>query len=381
MVDRGRIFLAHASEDKPRVKQLYKQLREKGFEPWLDANDLIAGQNWREEIPKAIKTAAVCLACLSQHSIEKKGYVQREFRYALSKYAELPTGSIYLIPVRLDDCEVPDLRIAELETNLRDLHWVDLFDEDGFDKLVAAIETKVQPSKLSKRPSLAGQDQCEAFSYRFGSAFPGVRGIAWFDDIETIAERLKILLKQPLRFLEGDLAWWWRGSSNGSIEKFEHVGGSHFLMDVDEINVRRIAAVNPGSYYRTFVYVEADADMPTGLYHCDAESIARRVATIGCAREEYGLFDNKIPVKREEYDDGAAVIDGKVVDILGRTELRVRYVSPYNFLIAPNRSPINNDKFDKVLEGFLDRLLQGEDVFGRTVLSDRASAQTELTLV
>ena len=134
-------------------------------------------------------------------------------------------------------------------------------------------------------------------------------------------------------------------------------------MDVDEINVRRIAAVNPGSYYRTFVYVEAHADAPTGLYHSDAESIARRVANIGCAREEYGLVDNKTPVKREEYDDGAAVLDGKVVNILGRTELRVRYISPYNFLIAPNRSPINNNNFDDALERFLDRLLQGEDVF------------------
>ena len=195
MLTDNRIFLAHASEDKPQVKQLYKQLRERGFNPWLDTIDLVPGQNWREEIPRAIKTAAVCLACLSRHSIDKKGYVQREFRYALSACADLPLDAIYLIPVRLDDCDVPDIQIAELGLNLRDRHWVDLFEEEGFEQLIAAISHEVQPNKASKRPSLAGQDQCEAFNYRFRSAFPGVRGIEWFNDIETIVERLEILLK------------------------------------------------------------------------------------------------------------------------------------------------------------------------------------------
>lgn len=135
-----RIFLGHASEDKPQVRELYDQLKSHGFSPWLDAVDLIPGQNWRDEIPNAIKDAGIFLACLSKRSVEKQGYVQREFRYALSAYAERPPNSIYLIPVRLDKCEVPDLRLPELELNLRDLHWVDLFEEDGFELLVGAIQ-------------------------------------------------------------------------------------------------------------------------------------------------------------------------------------------------------------------------------------------------
>jgi hypothetical protein len=34
-----------------------------------------------------------------------------EFRLALSAFGERPPSSIYLIPVRLDDCDVPDLQI------------------------------------------------------------------------------------------------------------------------------------------------------------------------------------------------------------------------------------------------------------------------------
>jgi hypothetical protein len=70
-----------------------------------------------------------------------------------------------------------------------------------------------------------------------------------------------------------------------------------------------------------------------------------------------------MPVTRAEYDDGAAIVNGKPVDILGRVALRVRYITPYNFLIAPFESPINNVAFDYELRGFLNDLLQGRDVF------------------
>ena len=179
-------------------------------------------------------------------------------------------------------------------------------------------------------PSLRGESCCTAFSGRFSMAFPGVRGVESFSDGQIIMERLRILLKQPLRFKEGHLAGWWRGSSNLHIDRFEHVDRSHFLMNVEELNIRRIAAVNPGSYYRKWVYVETAADEPTGLYPSGASDVGRRVEAFGYADEEYGLVDDKLRVSRAEYDDGAAIIDGKPVDIMGRVVLRVRYVSPYN---------------------------------------------------
>jgi hypothetical protein len=35
------IFLCHAREDKARVKELYQQLQESGYHPWLDEEDLL----------------------------------------------------------------------------------------------------------------------------------------------------------------------------------------------------------------------------------------------------------------------------------------------------------------------------------------------------
>lgn len=136
----SRIFLAHAREDKARIRELYAELEAKGFEPWLDEEDLRAGQVWKTEIPKAIQEAGVFVACLSSYSVEKIGYVQNEFRLALSAFGERPPGAIFLVPVRLDDCEVPDLQIPDRGLSLRDFHWIDLWQPGGLDKLIRDLE-------------------------------------------------------------------------------------------------------------------------------------------------------------------------------------------------------------------------------------------------
>lgn len=153
MPRKNRIFLAHASEDEQKVNKLYDALKERGYDPWLDKVDLIPGQVWRVEIPKAITEAAVFLACLSKSSVEKKGYVQREYGLALSAYGERPAGSIFLIPVRLDDCEVPPIADPQSGLSLKDLHWVDLWKEGGLDRLADAIEHSLNKNALPKADS------------------------------------------------------------------------------------------------------------------------------------------------------------------------------------------------------------------------------------
>lgn len=135
-----KIFLAHAKEDKEAVTDLYFQLKKSGYQPWLDKEDLLPGQNWRAEIPKAIKNSQVFIACLSTRSVVKQGYVQSEFKIALKEYASKPPESIYLIPVRLDDCLIPELRQEEYGANLRDIQWLDFFEPNGFEKLLRALE-------------------------------------------------------------------------------------------------------------------------------------------------------------------------------------------------------------------------------------------------
>ncbi|MBP7687715.1 MAG: toll/interleukin-1 receptor domain-containing protein, partial [Thermoflexales bacterium] len=103
-----RVFLCHASSDKPAVRDLYQRLRADGFEPWLDEEDILPGQDWKREIPKAVRESDIVLVCLSKHSINKEGYVQKEIKVALDVAEEKPDDVIFLIPVKLEECDVPE---------------------------------------------------------------------------------------------------------------------------------------------------------------------------------------------------------------------------------------------------------------------------------
>ena len=141
----ARIFLCHASEDKAQVREVYHRLRAiDGFAPWLDEEDLLPGQDWDYEIKKALKASDFILIFLSRSSVAKRGYVQREMKLALDAWQELPEGTIHTIPVRLDDCDVPE--------SFRRYHWANLFEPNGFDRIVCAIRTE-----LAKRPGTTSQ--------------------------------------------------------------------------------------------------------------------------------------------------------------------------------------------------------------------------------
>ena len=144
------LFLAHASEDKAAVLELYERLKAQGYRPWMDQKDLIPGQNWRDEIPKAIRNSQLFIACVSPRFVSKQGYVHKELRLALDTYAEKPPGSIYLIPLKLEDCEVPDIGLEPLGVRLRDLHWVDYWEPDGFENLVRAIDYQIEQLQASQ---------------------------------------------------------------------------------------------------------------------------------------------------------------------------------------------------------------------------------------
>jgi formylglycine-generating enzyme required for sulfatase activity len=144
-----KIFLAHAFEDKKSVRKLYVQLKEQGHQPWLDEEDLLPGQNWRIEIPKAIRECDFFIACLSEHAIQKQGYMHKEFRVALDVYAEKPPGSIYLIPLKFDDCEVPDIQLPQHGTNLRDIHWLDYWKPDGLARLLKVINKEQENREIA----------------------------------------------------------------------------------------------------------------------------------------------------------------------------------------------------------------------------------------
>lgn len=128
------VFLCHASEDKSAVLDIYGWLEQAGVDPWLDTKSLLPGQNWENEIAKALKATDIVIVFLSKASITKRGYVQKELRQALDEADRLPDGSIFLIPLKLDDSEIPQ--------RLSRLHAVNYFAEDTKSRLASAFAVR-----------------------------------------------------------------------------------------------------------------------------------------------------------------------------------------------------------------------------------------------
>jgi nucleotide-binding universal stress UspA family protein len=126
-----RPFLCHSSGDKPAVRELYLRLRADGFDPWLDEQTILPGQDWDEEIRKAVREADVVIVCLSRQSTTERGYVQKEIKYVLDVAEEQPDGTIFVIPARLEECDVPG--------RLRRWQWVNLYEEQGYSRLMMAL--------------------------------------------------------------------------------------------------------------------------------------------------------------------------------------------------------------------------------------------------
>ena len=117
-----RVFLCHYSVDKPTVRELYQKLSAEGWiDVWLDEQKLFPGMDWNLEIERAVEEADVIIVCLSSNSVTKEGYVQRELKYALDIALEKPEGTIFVIPLRLDNCEPP--------RRLRGWQYADYFPE------------------------------------------------------------------------------------------------------------------------------------------------------------------------------------------------------------------------------------------------------------
>jgi Flp pilus assembly protein TadD len=143
---RLRVFLCHASGDKPAVRDLYRRLKADGFAPWLDEEDLLPGQYWRDEIPAAVRSCDIVVVCLSRQSVTKEGYLQKEVRYALDVADEKPEGTIFIIPAKLEPVEVPQ-RLAQWQ-------WANLFQNDGYDKLVRALSLRAKDVGVTIPPAL-----------------------------------------------------------------------------------------------------------------------------------------------------------------------------------------------------------------------------------
>lgn len=149
-----KVFLSYASQDKLLVRELSRRLLgENWIDTWQDEKNLLPGQDWRNNIFDAVETSDIVIICLSNNSVNKEGYVQKELRFAQEIALEKPEDTLFLIPLRLEECNVP--------RGLRFYQWVDYFGEkkdSSYLALVASLKLRYE-QKLNLEERLRKEQQ------------------------------------------------------------------------------------------------------------------------------------------------------------------------------------------------------------------------------
>jgi len=137
--------------------ELYQKLcAEPWIQPWLDEEELYSGYTWEIEIEKAVESSDVVLVCLSNNSINKRGYVQKELRFALDIALEMPEETIFIIPLRLEECTPP--------RSLREWQYADYFPETqrerAFQRLLVSLKRRADSLGLKfEEPSPKNEEK------------------------------------------------------------------------------------------------------------------------------------------------------------------------------------------------------------------------------
>ena len=141
----GHAFISYVREDSQAVDNLQHTLEAAGIRVWRDTADLWPGEDWRAKIRHAITTDAfVFIACFSRNSLAREtSYQNEELVLAIGQLRLRRPDVPWLIPVRFDDCDIPDLDIGAGRT-LTSLQRADLFGDHSNTAAERLITTVVR---------------------------------------------------------------------------------------------------------------------------------------------------------------------------------------------------------------------------------------------
>jgi len=381
------VSFSFAGEDRAFVKEVASYLVENNVKVFYDEFQEI--DLWGKDLYVYLdeiyrKKSRYCVVFISKHYKEKL-WTNHERESAQARAFQ--ENSEYILPFRLDDTEIPGIKpttgylssknissqkLAEAISKKINAGSPQLIEElsDDTSKVDTVIENGVV--KRANGEYEIKVRKYDFVGHRLAKAFPGVRELVWYDNPVDILKRLKILLRDPLEFelypgkhpdLIGGKAtpfWWFRGGGSMAIDDFKIINETKFLLGMHEFEINRIAVYRSNREYQSFIYFETKAETPINTGEDIERSKEFQLEYRSYAIQQYGLYKN-VPIKREEIDDGSAVINNEVVNLAGEAVSRIRYLTPYNFIICAQSSIYNTHESDRFFGDFMDDILRGNN--------------------
>ena len=135
-------FLCYAKENSTSVREFRERLKaEDWVDPWFDEEDILPGQMWEGSVTDAVHNSHAVIVFLSSIAVRTEGFFHKELKLALDAAAEKPDGTIFIMPIRLDACDVPD--------RLQPYQYVDYFGDEVhkdrvYSSLIAALKFRAE---------------------------------------------------------------------------------------------------------------------------------------------------------------------------------------------------------------------------------------------
>ena len=115
-------FLCYSKENAINVREFRERLKTEAWvDPWFDEEDILPGEKWEGSVTDAVHNSHAVIIFLSSFAVRTEGFFHVELKHALDAAAEKPDGTIFIIPIRLDACDVPD--------RLQPYQYVDYFGD------------------------------------------------------------------------------------------------------------------------------------------------------------------------------------------------------------------------------------------------------------
>jgi len=147
-----KVFLSYSHADREVVEPFRRDLISRGLDVWWDRL-ILPGQDWEHEIKLAIEKSTAVIICFSKRiETTNRSGVFPEVLKALEIYRQFQPGRIFLIPVRLNDCEIPRFKIDGVR-DLQSLQFQDLFPPDH---RIQAITNILKAIRMSSSRTLDG---------------------------------------------------------------------------------------------------------------------------------------------------------------------------------------------------------------------------------
>lgn len=126
-----KVFLSYPSEHEQSAREVKDFVRAVGVDCWFDKDSIAPGLEWERERALAQADADFFLVLCATQTTGRDGVYQREINQALRQLNDKRLGTIYILPMRLEEIDLPP--------ELARFQYVDFFSSGWRQRLAAGL--------------------------------------------------------------------------------------------------------------------------------------------------------------------------------------------------------------------------------------------------